>query len=225
VRALKLNGGAAADDLGQENLEALGAGVANLVQHLENLHRYGLSVVVALNRFPTDTKAELDFVARRCAELGVQSAITEVFARGADGGLELAEKVVELCRRPASLSTVYQPEDSLADKIAAVATRIYRADGVEWAPAARKQLDRFSELGYGRLPVCIAKTQYSFSDDPTRLGAPRDFSLTVREVRLDAGAGFVVALTGDIMTMPGLPRRPAAWGMDISDDGTIIGLS
>ena len=225
VRALKANGGVPTPALGDENLDALAAGLANLVQHVENLHRYGLPVVVALNRFPTDTDAELDLVARRCAQLGVHVAVTEVFTKGADGGLELAEKVVDLCQQSASITPVYQLEDSLADKIAAVATGIYRADGVEWAPGVRRQLDRFAELGYGRLPVCIAKTQYSFSDDPARLGAPRGFRLTVRDVRLNAGAGFVVALTGDIMTMPGLPRRPAAWGMDISDDGTIIGLS
>lgn len=224
VRALKYNGGQPVKELGTENLTALADGLVNLTQHLENLAKYGLPAVVALNRFPSDTDAELDLVRQRCAELGVEVALSEVFARGGEGGEDLARKLVKLCEQPANYAPLYTPELSLADKIGTVAREIYRADGVTFTGTASRELALLTELGFGDLPVCIAKTPYSFSDDPKRLGAPRDFEITVREVRVRAGAGFVVALTGDIMTMPGLPARPAAEGMDIDADGVITGL-
>lgn len=225
VRALKLNGGQDKKELGTESLEALGAGVVNLEQHLENLAKFGVPTVVALNRFPTDTDAELDLVRERCAQLGADVALSEVFAKGGAGGEELARKVVELCERESTATTLYDAGDSVQAKIEKIATEIYRADGVDFAPAAKAQLAQIAQEGHGDLPVCMAKTQYSFSDDPTLLGAPRGFTILVRELVVNAGAGFVVALTGDIMRMPGLPKVPAANGMDILDDGTIVGLS
>ena len=225
VRALKYNGGVPKTDLGPENLEALEAGIANLEQHLENLAKFGVPAVVALNRFPSDTDAELALVRDRCAALGVEVALSEVFAKGSDGGIELAEKVVELCERESTFTPLYTADLPLAEKIETIAREIYRADGVEFTPAAKKELATLTSLGFGDLPVCMAKTQYSFSDDPNLLGAPRDFKITVREVRVSAGAGFVVALTGEIMTMPGLPKVPAANGMDIDATGKITGLS
>ena len=225
VRALKLNGGAAKTDLGAEDLDALRAGLANLEQHLENLQRFGVPVVVALNRFPSDSDAELDLVRERCGELGVDVALSEVFTRGGEGGEELARKVVELCEQDSDYAPLYAADAGLQDKIETIATQVYRADGVDFAPTARAQLAELTEGGFGGLPVCMAKTQYSFSDDPTLLGAPRGFTITVRELVVNAGAGFVVALTGDIMRMPGLPKVPAALGMDIAEDGTITGLS
>ncbi len=225
VRALKLNGGRDKKGLAEEDLEALGAGLVNLEQHLENLAKYGVPAVVALNRFPSDTDAELDLVRGRCAELGVDVALSEVFAHGGAGGEDLARKVVELCERENSYAPLYDAQDSVKAKIEKIATEIYRADGVDLAAPARAQLAEIEAHGYGDLPVCMAKTQYSFSDDPTLLGAPRGFRITVRELVVNAGAGFVVALTGDIMRMPGLPKVPAAVGMDIAEDGTITGLS
>ncbi len=225
VRALKYNGGVPKTDLGPENLEALEAGIANLEQHLENLAKFGVPAVVALNRFPSDTDAELALVRDRCAALGVEVALSEVFAKGSDGGIELAEKVVELCERESTFTPLYTADLPLAEKIETIAREIYRADGVEFTPAAKKELATLTSLGFGDLPVCMAKTQYSFSDDANLLGAPRDFKITVREVRVSAGAGFVVALTGEIMTMPGLPKVPAANGMDIDATGKITGLS
>ncbi|KUG56764.1 formate--tetrahydrofolate ligase [Serinicoccus chungangensis] len=225
VRALKLNGGAAKGELGTEDLGALRDGLANLEQHLENLQAFGVPVVVALNRFPSDTDAELDLVRERCGQLGVEVALSEVFTRGGEGGEELARTVVELCERGSDYAPLYDAAAGLRDKIETIATRVYRADGVEFAPAARAQLAELTDGGFGDLPVCMAKTQYSFSDDPSLLGAPRGFTITVRELVVNAGAGFVVALTGDIMRMPGLPKVPAALGMDIAEDGTITGLS
>ena len=225
VRALKLNGGKDKKELATEDLEALGRGVVNLEQHLENLQKFGVPVVVALNRFPTDTDAELDLVRERCAPLGAPMALSDVFTRGGEGGEELARAVVELCGQESSFAPLYDPADDLLTKIGTVAREIYRADGVDLAPAARAQLADLEAQGHGHLPVCMAKTQYSFSDDPTLLGAPRGFRITVRELVVNAGAGFVVALTGDILRMPGLPRVPAAVGMDIAEDGTITGLS
>ncbi|MFB9732886.1 formate--tetrahydrofolate ligase [Ornithinimicrobium kibberense] len=225
VRALKLNGGMDKKSLATEDLEALGRGVVNLEQHLENLQKFGVPVVVALNRFPTDTDAELDLVRERCAQLGAPMALSDVFARGGEGGEELARAVVELCGQESSFAPLYDAADDLLTKIGTVAREIYRADGVDLAPAARTQLADLEAQGHGHLPVCMAKTQYSFSDDPTLLGAPRGFRITVRELVVNAGAGFVVALTGDILRMPGLPRVPAAVGMDIAEDGTITGLS
>ncbi|OLT15602.1 formate--tetrahydrofolate ligase [Serinicoccus sp. CUA-874] len=225
VRALKLNGGAPKSDLGTEDVEALGAGLANLEQHLENLAKFGVPVVVALNRFPSDSDAELDLVRERCGQLGVEVARSEVFTRGGEGGEELARAVVQLCERGSDYAPLYAADADLQTKIETVAREVYRADGVSFAPAAQTQLTQLTEQGYGDLPVCMAKTQYSFSDDPTLLGAPRGFTITVRELVVNAGAGFVVALTGDIMRMPGLPKVPAALGMDIAEDGTITGLS
>ncbi|WP_122262874.1 formate--tetrahydrofolate ligase [Ornithinimicrobium cerasi] len=225
VRALKLNGGRDRKELAEEDLDALGRGVVNLEQHLENLALFGVPAVVALNRFPTDTDAELDLVRRRCAELGVDVELSEVFTRGGEGGESLARKVVELCEQDSTFTPLYGPQDGVLEKIERIATRVYRADGVDLTGPARTQLAQLEAQGHGALPVCMAKTQYSFSDDPALLGAPRGFRITVRELVVNAGAGFVVALTGDIMRMPGLPKVPAAVGMDIAGDGTITGLS
>lgn len=225
VRALKLNGGRDKKQLAEEDLDALGAGLVNLEQHLENLQKFGVPAVVALNRFPSDTEAELELIRERCAQLGADVALSEVFAKGGEGGEDLARKVVELCEQGSSYTPLYQPEDSIRAKIEKVATEIYRADGVDFTGPAVGALAQIEQEGYADLPVCMAKTQYSFSDDPTLLGAPRGFRITVRDLAVNAGAGFIVALTGDILRMPGLPRVPAANGMDITDDGTIIGLS
>ncbi|MFK5582536.1 formate--tetrahydrofolate ligase [Serinicoccus sp. LYQ131] len=225
VRALKKGGGQHKDDLATEDLEALGTGLANLEQHLENVQKYGLPVMVALNRFPSDTDAELDLVRQRCAQVGAEVALSEVFAHGGAGGEDLARQVVRLCEQPNSFAPLYDAAEDILTKIERVATEIYRADRVELTATARTQLQQLTQEGYAHLPVCMAKTQYSFSDDPTLLGAPRGFAITVRELVVNAGAGFVVAMTGDIMRMPGLPRVPAANGMDIAEDGTITGLS
>ncbi|NCC83237.1 MAG: formate--tetrahydrofolate ligase [Clostridia bacterium] len=225
VRALKLNGGQAKEDLGQENLSALAAGLPNLEQHLENLQKYGVPVVVAINRFPSDTDAELALLDGRVRAKGAEIALSEVFAKGSAGGLELAEKVIALCEGESAFQVLYDDKLSLRAKIESIAKEIYRADGVDFGAGVLTQLRRFEKQGYGALPLCMAKTQYSFSDDPKKLGAPRGFRITVREVRVSAGAGFVVALTGDVMTMPGLPAVPAATGMDIDSAGRITGLS
>lgn len=225
VRALKLNGGQAKEDLGQENLSALAAGLPNLEQHLENLQKYDVPVVVAINRFPSDTDAELALLDGRVRAKGAEIALSEVFAKGSAGGLELAEKVIALCEGESAFQVLYDDKLSLRAKIESIAKEIYRADGVDFGAGVLTQLRRFEKQGYGALPLCMAKTQYSFSDDPKKLGAPKGFRITVREVRVSAGAGFVVALTGDVMTMPGLPAVPAATGMDIDSAGRITGLS
>ena len=232
VRALKNHGGVAKDALGEENLEALEAGLPNLLQHVENITQvYKLPCVVAINRFPTDTEAELKLVEDKCRELGVNVALSEVWARGGEGGLELADEVVRLCaegdaegRSADTFEFAYGDEGGLRDKIGAIAKRIYRADGVVFEPKASKEIDKLEALGFGGMPVCMAKTQYSFSDDAKKLGAPRGFTITVREVKVSAGAGFVVALTGNIMTMPGLGKSPAAFKIDVDETGKIIGL-
>jgi formate--tetrahydrofolate ligase len=225
VRALKYNGGVAKADLGQENLAALEAGLPNLLRHVSNIRDvYGLPVVVAINAFPTDTAAELALVEAKCRELGVNVALSEVWAKGGEGGLALADEVVHLCDEPADFRFAYELDAPLATKIEAIVQRVYHADGVDFTPKATRELAQLEELGFGNLPVCMAKTQYSFSDDPAKLGAPEGFRVSVRNVRVSAGAGFVVALTGDIMTMPGLPRVPAAEKIDVTPDGKITGL-
>ena len=225
VRALKYNGGVAKADLGAENLEALEAGLPNLLQHVSNIREvWGLPVVVAINAFPTDTAAELALVERKCNELGVNVALSEVWAKGGEGGQALAEEVVRLCEEPSDFRFAYDVEDTIANKLSAIATKVYHADGVDFTSAAAKQLKQLEEQGFGGLPICVAKTQYSFTDDQTKLGAPRDFRITVRNLKVSAGAGFIVALTGDIMTMPGLPKVPAAEKIDVTPDGKIVGL-
>ena len=224
VRALKSHGGVAKADLNQPNLEAVKAGAANLVRHIDNLKNgFGLPVVVAINAFPTDTPEEQAYVEQVCAEQGVPCVLSEVFAKGGEGGKALAEKVLEIMEdRP--IQYVYPLDMPLKDKVKAIATKIYRADGVNFSAAASKTLAELTELGYGNLPVCIAKTQYSFSDNAKLLAAPTGFTMEVREVRLAAGAGFVVVICGNIMTMPGLPKKPAAVNIDVDADGKITGL-
>ena len=225
VRALKYNGGVPKAELTKENLEALEAGLPNLLRHVSNIRDvWGLPVVVAINAFPTDTAAELELVECRVRELGVNVALSEVWAKGGEGGEELAREVVRLCEEPSDFRYAYELDGTLAEKIDAIARRVYHADGVDFAPAASRQLAQLEEQGFGGLPICMAKTQYSFTDDPKRLGAPEGFRITVRSVRVSAGAGFVVALTGDIMTMPGLPKVPAAEKIDVTPDGRITGL-
>ena len=225
VRALKNHGGVAKADLNNENLEALEAGLPNLLQHVENITKvYQLPCVVAINRFPTDTEAELKLVEDKCRELGVNVALSEVWAKGGEGGLALADEVVRLCEEPNEFRFAYEDDLSLAEKIEAIATKVYHADGVDFEPKAAAELAKLEGLGFGGMPVCMAKTQYSFSDDAKKLGAPRDFRITVRNVKVSAGAGFVVALTGDIMTMPGLPKVPAAERIDVDETGKISGL-
>ena len=225
VRALKMHGGLAKTDLGREDLGALEAGLPNLLRHVSNIvNVYKLPCVVAVNRFPTDTDAEISLVIEKCRALGVRTVLSTVWADGGAGGTELAKEVVRLCELPNDFSFSYPLEDSIEDKITAVVRRIYGGDGVTFAPAASKEIARLTALGYGDLPVCMAKTQYSFSDDPTKLGAPEHFTVTVKNVKISAGAGFIVALTGDIMTMPGLPKFPAAQRIDVDENGRISGL-
>ena len=225
VRALKHNGGVPKAELSEENLEALEAGMPNLLRHVSNIKGvWGLPVVVAINAFPTDTPAELTLVEQRCNELGVNVALSEVWAKGGEGGRALAEEVLRLCDEPSDFRFAYELDEPLAKKVEDIATRVYHADGVDFAPKAARMLRQLEEQGFGGLPVCMAKTQYSFSDDPKLLGAPEGFRITVRDLRVSAGAGFVVALTGDIMTMPGLPRVPAAEKIDVTPDGHITGL-
>ena len=225
VRALKNHGGVAKADLNDENLEALEAGLPNLLQHVENITKvYQLPCVVAINLFPTDTEAELKLVEDKCRELGVNVALSEVWANGGEGGLALADEVVRLCEEPNDFQFAYDDDLSLAEKIEAIATRVYHADGVDFEPKAMAELKKLEDLGFGGMPVCMAKTQYSFSDDQKKLGAPRGFRITVRNAKVSAGAGFVVALTGDIMTMPGLPKVPAAERIDVDETGKISGL-
>ena len=225
VRALKYNGGVSKADLNQQNVEALKEGIPNLLRHVDNIQTvYGLPVVVAINAFPTDTAEELALVEEECKKCGVNVVLSEVWAKGGKGGQALAEEVMRLCQTESKLTFAYDVKESLKQKITDIATKIYHADGVEFAPSAAKQLQRLEELGFGELPICMAKTQYSFTDDQTKLGAPENFKITVREVRVSAGAGFVVCLTGSIMTMPGLPKVPAAEHIDVLDDGRIVGL-
>ena len=225
VRALKYNGGVAKADLNQQNVEALKEGIPNLLRHVDNIQTvYGLPVVVAINVFPTDTAEELALVEEECKKRGVNVVLSEVWAKGGKGGQALAEEVMRLCQTESKLTFAYDVKESLKQKITDIATKIYHADGVEFAPSAAKQLQQLEELGFGELPICMAKTQYSFTDDQTKLGAPENFKITVREVRVSAGAGFVVCLTGSIMTMPGLPKVPAAEHIDVLDDGRIVGL-
>ena len=227
VRALKYNGGLKKDELAVENLPALEKGICNLEAHIDNLQQYGLPVVVAMNRFGTDTEAELELVRSTCAAKGVKVALSEVFAKGGEGGIELANLVIEACEQPSEFKLLYPDDASLQDKILTVARKIYGADGVNFEAAALKSLSEIEALNpeYCRLPICVAKTQYSLSDDPIRLGRPTGFSITVRDVKLSAGAKFVVVYTGAIMTMPGLPKVPAALSIDVTDDGVITGLS
>ena len=225
VRALKYNGGVAKADLNQQNVEALKKGIPNLLRHVDNIQTvYGLPVVVAINAFPTDTPEELALVEEECKKRGVNVVLSEVWAKGGKGGQALAEEVMRLCQTESQLTFAYDVKESLKQKITDIATKIYHADSVEFAPSAAKQLQQLEELGFGELPICMAKTQYSFTDDQTKLGAPENFKITVREVRVSAGAGFVVCLTGSIMTMPGLPKVPAAEHIDVLDDGRIVGL-
>jgi formate--tetrahydrofolate ligase len=225
VRALKMHGGKAKDRLNDEDLVALEAGLPNLLQHVENVTSvFKLPVVVAINAFPTDTAAELAMVEEKCRALGVNAVLAEHWAKGGEGAIALAEEVVRVCEQPNSFSFSYELDASIEDKLNAIATRIYRADGVDLTPQAAAQAQQLTELGFGGLPLCMAKTQYSFSDNPALLGAPGDFRVTVRNLKVSAGAGFIVALTGDIMTMPGLPKVPAAEKIDVDENGRISGL-
>lgn len=224
VRALKYNGGVPKAQLGEENLDALEKGIVNLGVHIGNMQRYGVPVVVAINRFGADTDAELEFIENYCSSLGADFALSEVFAKGGEGGRELAEKVVAAAEKPSSFRVLYDDSLSIKEKIGAIAERIYGADGVNYTTAAEKAIAEIEKLNVGKLPVCIAKTQYSLSDDPTLLGKPQGFRVTVRDVRLSNGAGFVVVYTGDIMTMPGLPKIPAAEKIDVDSAGKITGL-
>ena len=225
VRALKYHGGVAKADLNEENLDALKKGLPNLLQHVSNIKDvFGLPCVVAVNAFPTDTRAELAMVEEECKKLGVNAALSEVWAKGGEGGMTLAEEVVKLCQQPNDFRQSYELELPLEEKLDTICRRIYHADGVMLTDNARKQARQLEELGFGALPICVAKTQYSFSDDPALLGAPRGFTVTVRNLKVSAGAGFIVALTGDIMTMPGLPKVPAAEKIDVDENGVISGL-
>ncbi len=225
ARALKYNGGVAKADLNEENLEALKAGMPNLLRHVDNIQSvYGLPCVVAINRFPSDTQAELDLIASECEKLGVNVRLSEVWAKGGEGALELADEVMRLVEEPSDLRFAYEDGADIADALEAVATKVYRADGVDFTPAAKRQLAELRANGFGNLPVCVAKTQYSFTDQDKLLGAPEGFRITVRELKVSAGAHFVVALTGNVLTMPGLPKVPAAENIDVDDDGVITGL-
>ena len=225
VRALKYNGGVPKDQLSEENLDALAKGICNLEKHIENLQKFGVPIVVTLNSFVTDTEAEYEYIRNFCEERGCEFALSEVWAKGGEGGIALAEKVLNTLENKESNFHVLYPDDMpLKEKINTIAKEIYGADGVVFDPAASKMLDKLTDLGFGNLPVCMAKTQYSLSDDQTKLGRPEGFTITVRDVFVNAGAGFVVALTGAIMTMPGLPKKPAAFGIDVDDDGKITGL-
>ncbi len=225
VRALKHHGGAKLDQADQEDLGALERGIPNLEKHVENItEKFGLPAVVAINRFPHDTEAELALIEYKCRSLGVKAVLTEVWARGGKGGTALAKEVIRLCEQPNDFCFAYDEDLSLEEKIRAIATKIYGADGVDFSPQAKRELRRYRRLGFQHFPVCMAKTQYSLSDDPKKLGRPTNFRVTVRNVRVSAGAGFIVALTGDIMTMPGLPKKPAAESIDVDATGKITGL-
>ena len=225
IRALKYNGGVPKAELASENLKALKAGIVNLEKHIENLHKYGVPVIVTLNSFVTDTEAETSFVKQFCEERDCEFAISEVWEKGGEGGIALAEKVLDtLENKKSDFKVLYENELSLKDKIETIAKEIYGADGVVYSAQASKQLLKLEELGYGKLPVCIAKNQYSLSDNPELLGRPQNFEINVREAYVSAGAGFVVVLTGTVMTMPGLPKKPAAYNIDVNEDGVITGL-
>ncbi len=224
VRALKMHGGMPKSELTKLDMKALEGGLSNLTKHIENIHKFGLPVVVAINAFPTDTPEELAYVERKCNELGAQVALSEVWAKGGEGGIALAEKVLQATQQPSDFKYIYETEASIPAKIEAIAREIYGADGVDFTAPAKKSIAELEELGLDKMPVCMAKTQYSLSDDATKLGRPSGFRITVREIRLSAGAGFIVALTGNILTMPGLPKHPAAENMDITNDGKISGL-
>lgn len=225
VRALKYNGGVPKADLGEENLEALKAGIVNLEKHIENLQKYQVPVVVTLNSFVSDTPAEIDFIENFCKERNCEFALSEVWEKGGEGGIALANKVLEtLEKKESHFTPLYKDEASLEEKIETIAKEIYGADGVTYSPAAKRELQRITDMGMGHFPVCMAKTQYSLSDDPKKLGRPTGFDVNVREVYVSAGAEFVVAINGSIMTMPGLPKQPAAFGIDVDKDGTITGL-
>ena len=225
VRALKNHGGVAKEQLNGENIDALKKGMPNLIQHIENIQNvYKLPCVVAINAFPTDTKAELETVRRECDKIGVNVELSNVWAEGGKGGKKLAKEVVRLCKEAGDFSFAYEEDDRIKSKVEAVAKRVYRADGVSFTDVAAREIEQLEKMGYGNLPICTAKTQYSFSDNPELKGAPRDFEITVKKVKLSAGAGFVVVYTGDIMTMPGLPKKPAAESIDVDKKGKIIGL-
>ena len=225
VRALKYNGGVPKNELSAENMDALRKGIVNLEKHIENLHKFGVPIVVTLNSFVTDTEAEISYIRKFCEERSCEFALSEVWAKGGEGGIPLAEKVLDtLENKESDFHVLYENELSLKEKIETVAREIYGADGVNYTSAASKQLKKLEELGFGKLPVCMAKTQYSLSDDPTLLGRPEGFSISVREAYVSAGAGFVVVLTGAVMTMPGLPKAPAAFNIDVNEEGVITGL-
>ncbi|WP_069986962.1 formate--tetrahydrofolate ligase [Massilioclostridium coli] len=223
VRALKYNGGVPKTELTTENVAAVEAGIVNLKAHIENMHKYGVPVVVAINQFGTDTDAELKVISDCCEQLGCEFALSEVFAKGGEGGLDLAEKVIKACEKPANFKPLYDLDLTINEKIETVAREIYGADGVAVTPQAQKAIDEITALGFGKLPICVAKTQYSLSDDASKLGRPSGFTITIRDVKVSAGAGFVVVYTGNIMTMPGLPKKPAALSIDVVD-GQITGL-
>jgi formate--tetrahydrofolate ligase len=224
VRALKAHGGVAKADLGKENMAALEKGLANLTKHIENIGKFGLPAVVAINAFPTDTAEELAFVEAKCKAMGAAVALSEVWAKGGEGGIAIAREVLAAMEKPKAFKFLYDEKLPIKEKIAAIATEIYGADGVNYTAAADKTIQELTALGFDKTPICIAKTQYSLTDDATKLGRPSGFTVTVREVRVSAGAGFLVAVTGEIMTMPGLPKRPAAEVMDIDNNGKIVGL-
>ena len=226
IRALKMNGGVPKTELTSENLQALEAGIANIERHIENVNKFGVPAVVAINKFPTDTEAEINLLKEKLAAKGIDVVLAEVFSKGGEGAIDLANKVAEICEtKPSNFAPLYDVDATIEEKITTIATEIYRADGVDFTAAAKKQINEIAKLGLDKMPICMAKTQYSFSDDPKLLGAPTGFNITVREVKVNAGAGFIVALTGNIMTMPGLPKVPAANGMDITESGEIVGLS
>ena len=224
VRALKMHGGLPKTELGKVDMAALEKGMANLLKHIENIHAFGLPAVVAINAFPTDTKEELEFVREKCEELGASVALSEVWAKGGEGGIELAKKVEEAMKKPQNFHYTYDVDETIDEKLTKIAKTIYGADGVDFTDAAKKQKKEIEDLGLDKMPICVAKTQYSLSDDATKLGRPTGFRITVRELKVSAGAGFIVALTGNILTMPGLPKHPAAENMDITEDGKITGL-
>lgn len=225
VRALKMHGGVLKANLGEENLEALEKGMPNLLRHVKNIKEvFGLPAVVAVNQFPTDTKAELDLVISKCRELGVNTVLSTVHANGGEGGIELAKEVVKLCEEENDFRFAYDLNTTIEEKILAVVKKVYGGNAISILPAAKKQIDKLTELGFANLPICVAKTQYSFSDDPKKLGAPENFTVTIKNVKISSGAGFIVVLTGDIMTMPGLPKVPAAENIDVDDNGVIHGL-
>lgn len=224
IRALKMHGGLAKTELATENIEALKKGMTNLAKHIENIQKFGLPIVVAINAFPTDTENELQELKALCESMGASVSISEAWAKGGEGAIDLAQKVIEATEKPSNFQYMYDVNDSIKDKINAIATKIYGADGVNYTPAVEKTIAEFEAEGLDRMPICMAKTQYSLSDDQFKLGAPTGFKITVRELRISAGAGFIVALTGNILTMPGLPKKPAAENMDIDINGKITGL-